>query len=198
MKTHPTKPYLRAVALAAFAAPLLACQTTSRTSAEAEAKSPPTAMQDGADMGQAMIQPLTDLNITRAEIPAPLKSAAAAPYHQVTDESCSAIGAEVLRLDAALGDDLDAVEEGEDESVASKLAAGALRSLTTGWIPFRGILRNITGAEAHAKAVREAVLAGAVRRAYLKGVGERQGCPTPAAPRRAAAPAAPGEPTPDS
>ena len=136
-------------------------------------------MTDETDMGQAMIQPLTDLNITRAEIPPPLKSAAAAPYHRVETESCSAIAAEVRRLDATLGEDLDSADEGDEAAIGAKLAAGALRSLTTGWIPFRGIVRRITGAEAHANDVRKAILAGAVRRAYLKGYGERLGCTTP-------------------
>ena len=134
-----------------------------------------------------MIAPLTDFNITRSEIPAPLKSAGASPYGLVPDDSCTAIGAEVGRLDAALGPDLDA-GTGDDKNQGAEIAAGALRSLTTGWIPFRGIIRRITGAEAHATAVREAVLAGAVRRAYLKGYGERQGCPAPAAPTRKPSP----------
>ena len=47
----------------------------------------------------------------------------------------------------------------------------------------RGIVRTVTGAEAHARKVQDAALAGAVRRAYLKGLADRDGC-AEAMPRR--------------
>jgi hypothetical protein len=140
-------------------------------------------------MGAAMIQPFTDLNLARSKIPAPLKAAARSPYGLPAGEGCGPLQAEISALDAALGPDLDRpADSGRSHDDASRLVAGALRSLTTGWIPLRGVLRRLTGAEAHAEAGRAAILAGAVRRAYLKGLGDRQGCAPPAAPRRDAAP----------
>ncbi|WP_374570433.1 hypothetical protein [Phenylobacterium sp.] len=172
----------------AGAALAVACQTTQ--GAEAREPPAPEAATTTDTMGDAMRQPLTDLNIAPEEIPTALKEAAAAPYAAPADGPCAAIAEEIGRLDGALGPDLDAAAPAEPGQ-GVKLAAGALRSLTTGWIPFRGVLRHLTGAEAHAEAVREAVLAGAVRRAYLKGLGEKQGCTPPAAPQRQPAPAAP-------
>jgi hypothetical protein len=49
-------------------------------------------------------------------------------------------------------------------------------------IPFRGWVRKLTGAERHDKLVQSAITAGAVRRAYLKGLGEAKGCNPPATP----------------
>jgi hypothetical protein len=43
-------------------------------------------------------------------------------------------------------------------------------------------VRKLTGAERHDKMVQAAILAGSVRRAYLKGLGETKGCNPPATP----------------
>ena len=55
----------------------------------------------------AVTAPLEDLNIKQAEIPDVLKRAVAAPYDMGGLDRCEAIAAEVGRLDAALGPDLD-------------------------------------------------------------------------------------------
>src|SRR5258705_4295618 len=49
-------------------------------------------------------------------------------------------------------------------------------------IPFRGWVRKLSGAERHDRFVQGAINAGAVRRAYLKGLGEAKGCDPPATP----------------
>ena len=171
------------IPIAILAAALLAggCQTR-----RAAAETRPTPSSDFAhseeDLGQAMMQPFTDFNIARDPIPAPLATAAEAPYAGPDDPSCAALAARVAELDATLGPDLDAGDDADGDRQAASMAAGALRSLTTGWIPFRGVLRSLTGAEAHARKAREAILAGAVRRAYLKGYGAHAGCSPPAAP----------------
>lgn len=59
-------------------------------------------------------------------------------------------------------------------------------------IPFRGWVRKLTGAERYSRKVSAAIAAGAIRRAYLKGLGQAAGCAAPAAPRTA--PARPAEP----
>jgi hypothetical protein len=43
-------------------------------------------------------------------------------------------------------------------------------------------VRKLTGAERHDSYVAAAITAGAVRRAYLKGLGESRGCSPPATP----------------
>lgn len=57
------------------------------------------------------------------------------------------------------------------------------RSVVGSFIPFSGIVREVSGANAKEREFRTAVSAGMVRRAYLKGLGQARGCNNPARPR---------------
>lgn len=133
--------------------------------------------------------PLSDLNLMRAEISPALMAAVKGPYLPLADKSCDAIANEVKALDYALGPDLDApagVEPGMLDKGAAELgnaAVGALRRTVDGAIPFRSWIRKFSGAEKHSREVATAVAAGIVRRAFLKGLGQANGCQAPAAPR---------------
>lgn len=134
----------------------------------------------------AVGQPLADFNINQSEIPDSLRKAVRAPYEAQAPDSCAAMGSEIAALDSALGPDLDVdAVKTTKRKMATRAAAGAVRRLAVSWIPYRGVVRTLTGAEAHARKTQDAALAGAVRRAYLKGLGERDGCPG-AMPRRVA------------
>ena len=170
--------------------------------AEAKASKPPPVQGPAKDtMGQAMTAPLEDLNLTKDKIPLVLELAMAAPYEGPQDQTCEGLAAEIAPLTLALGPDLDVPPSKTNRGLlersstfAGDAAVGAVRGATEGLIPFRGLVRKVSGAETHAKKVRAAIAAGAVRRAYLKGLGEAKGCPAPAAPQRtppAPAPAAP-------
>jgi hypothetical protein len=54
------------------------------------------------------------------------------------------------------------------------------QSVVGSLIPFRGVIREISGANAHDRALREAVIAGVARRSFLKGIGQARGCRYPA------------------
>ncbi|WP_257305827.1 hypothetical protein [Geothrix campi] len=162
---------------------------------------------EAANLSDAATAPLGDLNLVRAKIPPILLAAQKAPYGPPADPSCAGLVAEVQQLDAALPPDLDAPpaaapslgERGRAE--AGGAAVGAVRHTTEGLIPFRGWVRKLSGAERRSRLVAEAVAAGLTRRAYLKGLGQAQGCPPPAAPRRpepASTAAAPVEQTPSA
>jgi hypothetical protein len=60
--------------------------------------------------------------------------------------------------------------------------SGAAAGMAAETIPFRGWVRKLTGAEQHDRLVQAAIAAGAVRRGYLKGLGEARGCDPPATP----------------
>ena len=140
--------------------------------------------------GDAVSAPLEDLNLRRAEIPELLIYAIKHTYELRGLDSCEAIAAEVSRLNALLGEDFDEppppaddrslTDKGKDE--AGKAAVGAVRSASRGLIPFRGIVRQISGADKHEKEVARAVKAGNQRRAFLKGIGMNRNCAPPAAP----------------
>ena len=49
-------------------------------------------------------------------------------------------------------------------------------------LPFAGFVSTLSGAGKHDQLVSEVIIAGSVRRAYLKGLGEAYRCPFPAYP----------------
>jgi len=142
------------------------------------------------DWGDAVTAPLQDLNLKRVRIPQILLDAMQRPYDLNGLDRCDTIADEVRKLDAVLGADLDEPPPPPDKStmgqkggrMANNAAVGAVRGATRSIIPFRGLVRQMTGAEQHDKEVNAAIQAGKVRRAYLKGVGMNKNCAPPAAP----------------
>lgn len=142
------------------------------------------AQQNDDSVGHAATQPLRDTRIDKNEIPEILQLAVSAPYSSIGMRNCAAIAAEVGRLTKALGPDVDvpAKQKGEGSALAAAAARVAVNSL----IPGLGLVRVITGADKQQRRAEAAVYAGAVRRAYLKGLGLSKGCRAPAAPTAAA------------
>lgn len=137
-----------------------------------------------SSLTHAITSPLRDVNLMRSKIPAVLQTALDDPYRRPAPANCSGIIDEVTRLNQALGDDLDADELKETSmgGRAKEEALNAIAGLASDVIPFRGWVRKITGAERHDRTVQQAIAAGAVRRAYLKGLGEARGCNPPGTP----------------
>jgi hypothetical protein len=54
------------------------------------------------------------------------------------------------------------------------------QSVVGSLMPFRGIVREISGANDQRRKVQAAIEAGYARRAFLKGVGQERGCRYPA------------------
>jgi hypothetical protein len=138
-------------------------------------------------MGDAATTPLSDLGIKKTDIPAVLVKAQDNPYLMPPTESCAAIALEIQALDEALGPDYDAPPSSENKAslmdkasgVAEDQAVGAVQRTAEGLIPFRGWVRKISGAEQHSKHVTACVMAGSVRRAFLKGLAASQHCSLP-------------------
>lgn len=146
-----------------------------------------TVGKTSAGLGDAALSPLNDLNVRRTEVP-PLLEAIVSPYEPVPAVNCKAIGAMVTELTKILGKDADAPLDPDPtlaesaENGAADLTLGAVKSSASDIIPFRGIVREATGASAHERKLRAAYERGVARRAYLKGVGAQLGCAPPAAP----------------
>lgn len=137
----------------------------------------------------AATAPLEDLNLKQKSIPPVLARAVTDPYDLTGLARCEPIAAEVGRLDAALGPDLDEAPPPDNRSKGKKVADAAygagvtgVRDTTRDLLPFRGWIRHLTGAAKHDKAIAKAIQSGGVRRGYLKGVGMRMNCAPPAAP----------------
>jgi len=166
---------------------------------------PPQKIQTTSDANKDGITgaagaPLRDMNLLRTKIPPVLLEAMADPYARPPGKkiSCEILISMVAPLDLALGEDVDRRPPEDDEDLmdrgkrmAGSAAFGAMASAAQDLIPMRGWVRKLSGAEKHDKLVQSAMASGAIRRAYLKGLGEARGCDPPATPQHLAKPAAP-------
>lgn len=127
--------------------------------------------------------PLRDFNIDARDIPPLLIAAAAEPYALTGLDTCNALVADIAALDSLLGADYD-IAEGSDASAMSvgRVGQGVVGAI----IPFRGILREVSGAAANERELSAAYTGGMVRRSFLKGVGLGRGCAYPARPKTSA------------
>lgn len=141
--------------------------------------------QDG--FGEAAMSPLEDVNLKRDKIPEEFE-AIKNPYAVDIEISCAAIAAEVEELNSVLGRDWD-IPPPDKKGLSDRAADGAstafldtIASSASGFIPYRGIVRTVSGANSHAAKVRRAYERGSHRRTFLKGMGLVKGCEPPAAP----------------
>ena len=150
----------------------------------------------------AVASPLYDINVLRTQIPPVLLEAMDRPYVVPEPRTCVELAAMIRPLDEALGPDLDApptldnpsaIERGRE--IAGEAALSGVGDLASGIIPLRGWVRRLSGAQQHERYVRAAITAGAVKRAYLKGLGVQLNCLPPSAPHPIAQR---GEPLPQS
>ena len=124
--------------------------------------------------------PLIDLNLRKGEIPPLLQRAVEVPYDLEGLSTCNALIAEVERFDIMLGDDFDL-----PEIEAGGISAGSVGKMAVGsLIPFRGLIREVSGARKQQQKLETAIRAGLTRRGFLKGVGAERGCTYPARPAR--------------
>lgn len=159
------RPAIFSALLALAASPVLAAQDKPLTNDE----------PDAVDVAKT---PVTDLNINKREIPAILLQAQARPYSVTGLGRCSSLTGEVAALDDVLGPDLDLPEEER-----ARISPGRVAKTVVGsFIPFRGLIREVSGANDHDRRVRAAIQAGLARRGFLKGVGQAKGCAYPARP----------------
>lgn len=146
-----------------------------------------TAGRTSEGFSDAALSPLNDLNVRRDEVP-PLLAAIRSAYEPIPQVNCTAISKMVADLTAILGPDTDAVPPPERSLTdkasegAADMTLGAVSSTVSGFIPFRSLVREATGASAHERRLRAAYERGVTRRSYLKGVGAQLGCAPPAAP----------------
>lgn len=131
----------------------------------------------------AVESPFVDTNLKQQEIPPKLLQVAQNPYALPALLTCEGIRTELRELDILLGaDEGDVVTKSsvndtsrrgeylnEGTNIASDQAVGLVRS-HVGILPFRSMVRKISGADRHAKLMAKAYQAGKLRRAYLKGL----------------------------
>jgi hypothetical protein len=120
--------------------------------------------------------PATDLNIKKDQIPLLLVAAQQRPYTLSGLGTCQRLAAAIGELDAVLGDDVDLPQSGVRRVSPGRVA----QSVVGSFIPFRGVIREVSGANAHDREIQVAIIAGVARRSFLKGIGQGKGCRYPA------------------
>ncbi len=120
--------------------------------------------------------PVDDLNLRKGKIPPLLEAAIADPYDLGGIKTCAQISVAITQLDAILGLDRDIPQDRAEKLSVGRVAQSAVGS----FIPFRGIIREVSGANSHQRKVDDAVEAGIARRSFLKGYGQARGCAYPA------------------
>lgn len=138
--------------------------------------------QPAPTVEDVITRPLTDVNLKRKDVPADLLAVQDNPYASIKRNNCAGIMSELEKLNAVLGPDFDEVEVDEDARKRKEGVANAAGGLVSSLIPFRSLVREISGAGRADRDYREALYAGVVRRGYLKGLGEARNCPAPARP----------------
>jgi hypothetical protein len=134
-------------------------------------------------VGEAAATPFNDLNLVHADVPAPLAEARRDPYAKPADQDCAALDALVKGLDDVLGPDVDIAVKGAPQgtvtggvSAAGDATFDALSGAAASVIPYRSWIRKLSGAERSSRQVTEAINAGRLRRAYLKGLRAAHDC----------------------
>lgn len=127
----------------------------------------------------AVTQPAKDVNLKKDKIPPRLLEIQKAPYDLTGMDGCRAITTEIASLRPMLGPDVNedprlSRAEKRERSV-SRVAGGILG----GFIPFRGVVREVTGANAAKQRYQKALSAGFARRSFLKGIAVSKGCMPP-------------------
>lgn len=136
-------------------------------------------IEDEPDAMDVAKTPLEDFNIDTDPIPEVLLKAAEDPYASAGLSTCNTIRAEIAELDRVLGADFDIADEEERSLSEGRVAQSVVRM----FIPFGGLVREISGANKKRREYNFALTAGFSRRAYLKGLGQGRDCDYPARPR---------------
>lgn len=127
-------------------------------------------------------QPVQDVGIDKKDIPENLVRIQDKPYSLAGIRTCAQIRTAIADMDAVLGEDLDvpyeATRDDKRKDTAGKVGGLIVNSI----IPFRQVIREISGAAAQDRRYNAAVYAGVVRRSFLKGIGHQRGCKYPSAP----------------
>ena len=125
--------------------------------------------------GQIATQPGRDVGLDKKEIPPVLQKAVENPYAQPASRSCKGLNVGLGELNAVLGEDFTAGREA-NENRTGKIAEAVGKTIVNSLIPFRGLVREISGAAPAERRLQAAVTAGIARRGYLRGLAAAKGC----------------------
>ncbi|QKS02277.1 hypothetical protein F9288_19770 [Sphingomonas sp. CL5.1] len=127
------------------------------------------------EAGKIAARPVHDVGIGNKKVPPVLQRAANAPYSMRGTASCAQLSGGIAALNNALGPDF-----GETVAVtgtkAGQIAKVAGETVVDTIIPFRGLVREVSGAAAAQRRMQAATYAGLARRGFLRGIARGKGC----------------------
>lgn len=124
-------------------------------------------------------QPARDVGIAKDKIPPVLQESVEETY-RLPKRGCSDLLSELARLNEALGPDFDGHAKGDDRATQLAEAGGSM--IVDSLIPFRGIVREVSGAAAADRRKAAALNAGLARRGFLRGLASARKCAVPVSP----------------
>jgi len=169
------KPALRLALLTLAATPLLAASNA--TGNTQDAAQPGRLQETAKNAGRIASQPARDVGVSKTDIPPVLQSAAEAPYSLKGIRTCTDLSKAFHALTDVMGPDFKAGDV-KKENRAGKLAEAGGKTIINSFIPFRGLVREVTGAAPAERRLARAVTAGYARRGFIRGVHQARGCRT--------------------
>jgi hypothetical protein len=123
------------------------------------------------------MQPARDVGLLKRKVPPVLEDALADPYSIRGLKTCAQLATAVRTLNEALGPDYRAGVVYR-ENRAGKLAAAGGKTVINSIIPYRSLVREITGAAPADRHMNAVIDAGLARRGFLRGLQNKQRCKT--------------------
>jgi len=142
----------------------------------------------GSSLATAVSAPLDDFNIRRPIAPLALEDMGYI-YRAPPRHDCTGVSYQLRVLEIALNElDADdiAIEKSKNRQraeMAGNTTLDAVRSVSSGLIPFSGVIRTASGAKAAREHYEEKFDHGRRRRAFLKGYALGIGCAPPVSPK---------------
>jgi hypothetical protein len=159
---------------AATADPAPATPPPSPSASTAPAQPSPLIQERDKAVG-IVSQPVRDVGVKKSKIPPPLVKAVESPYGLEGLKTCGQLSGAIVDLNSALGADFAAGTK-YHENHAVKLAEAGGKTVVNSLLPFRGLVREVSGAAPADRRYEAAVNMGYARRGFLRGVYLQRRC----------------------
>lgn len=120
-------------------------------------------------------QPARDVGVSEIKVPDILVAASLNPYSIEGTKNCRQLVATLGGLNEVLGPDYVAGTETK-ENRAGKLAEAGGKTVVNALIPFRALVRELSGAAPAQRRLDDAIEAGFARRGFIRGIRSARGC----------------------
>ncbi len=125
--------------------------------------------------GDIASQPARDVGVDKKEVPEVLQKAVEAPYAMPANARCAGINAAIVELNGVLGPDFGTGTE-NNENRTGKILEATGQTIVNSLIPFRGLVREVSGAAPAQRRMEAAISTGLARRGFLRGLAKAKGC----------------------